>query len=145
ASVSDDKTTRLWKASTGCLIGLLRGHNDTVTCVTFFLSEKLHLITGSHDKTLRLWDISTGASLRTIDVPEKISGIAYSLDCKQFTTWSNFSESWQIWNISNYLNVVNLPKNELLFDLQNEETFLRKIFRKENTGLKIAYSPKQSK
>ena len=60
ASGSQDKTLRLWDASTGAQVGAaLQGHDNWVTSVAFSLDGRL-IASGSWDSTLRIWDASTG-------------------------------------------------------------------------------------
>jgi WD40 repeat protein len=63
-SGSNDKTLRLWDASTGTPIGQpMKGHEDAVISVAFSPDSK-HIISGSNDRTLRLWDVSWGSWLQ---------------------------------------------------------------------------------
>jgi WD40 repeat protein len=58
-SGSDDKTLRLWDATTGQPIGPpLQGHTESVTSVAFSPDGR-RIVSGSDDNTLRLWDLDT--------------------------------------------------------------------------------------
>ena len=59
-SGSDDKSVRVWDASTGAELKVLNGHTDYVTSVAFS-AEGTHIISGSEDKSVRVWDASIGA------------------------------------------------------------------------------------
>jgi len=54
---SDDKTVRLWNATTGELLATLRGHVDRVRSVAFTLDGKF-IVSGSDDTMIRKWDVS---------------------------------------------------------------------------------------
>ena len=58
ATGSDDKTARLWSATTGEHIATLTGHTDDVKGVAFSPDGNT-IATGSYDKTVRLWDAKT--------------------------------------------------------------------------------------
>jgi WD40 repeat protein len=61
-SGSDDKTIRLWDATTGEQIGdPLVGHTDWVRSVAFS-PDGSRIVSGSDDKTIRLWNATTGHS-----------------------------------------------------------------------------------
>jgi WD40 repeat protein len=61
ASVSDDKTCRLWDPRTGDMVTEpLRGHTKAVRLVCFS-ADSTRLATGSSDRTIRVWDVQSGA------------------------------------------------------------------------------------
>ncbi len=55
-SGSQDKTIRVWDASSGSNYGILRGHDESVTCLQ--LDSDL-IVSGSSDTTIRLWEITS--------------------------------------------------------------------------------------
>jgi eukaryotic-like serine/threonine-protein kinase len=65
ASGSSDGTARVWDATTGQTVHVLKGHIDTVTCLAFNPDGKL-LATGSEDTTIKLWEVATGKELATL-------------------------------------------------------------------------------
>jgi len=65
ATSGDDKTVRLWDASTGQRVHSLRGHSDKVYAVAFAPNGKT-LASGSNDNTVKLWDVETGAKKVTL-------------------------------------------------------------------------------
>jgi WD40 repeat protein len=62
ASVSRDKTVRLWTPGVKTPSGVLVGHELTVSAVSA-TSDGLRLATGSRDTTVRLWDLDTQKAL----------------------------------------------------------------------------------
>ncbi|KAF6841907.1 vegetative incompatibility protein het-e-1, partial [Colletotrichum musicola] len=65
ASVSDDKTVRLWDAATGAHRKTLKGHSDWVSAVAFSPDGQV-IVSASDDETVRLWDAATGAHRQTL-------------------------------------------------------------------------------
>jgi WD40 repeat protein len=59
ATASDDRTVRLWDASSGESLLTLTGHTDEVWGVAFS-PDGIRLATASDDQTVRLWDATTG-------------------------------------------------------------------------------------
>lgn len=53
------KTIRLWDMDAGKECGILRGHTDSVCCLTISADGKT-LASGSCDKTVKLWDLAPG-------------------------------------------------------------------------------------
>ncbi|KAE9390029.1 WD40 repeat-like protein, partial [Gymnopus androsaceus JB14] len=62
-SGSNDKTIRIWNATTSAQIGdPIEGHDDWVYSVAFS-PDGTRIVSGSHDKILRIWDATTGAQI----------------------------------------------------------------------------------
>lgn len=66
ASVSRDKTIRLWDAATGAALRTLEGHTDWVNAVTFSPDGRA-VASASGDETVRLWNAMTGATLQSLE------------------------------------------------------------------------------
>ena len=101
ASGSEDKTLRLWDASTEAQVGeALQGHDDSVRSVAFSPNSRL-VASGSMDKTLRLWDASTGAqvgeALRGHD--NWVTSVAFSLDGRLIASGSE-DKTLRLWDAS---------------------------------------------
>jgi WD40 repeat protein len=61
-TASDDRTARLWDATTGVEIIALRGHEDVVRSACFS-PDGTRIVTASDDGTARLWDVITGKAI----------------------------------------------------------------------------------
>lgn len=62
ATADPDNAIRLWRASDGELIAILRGHTQLVTTLAFSPDGTM-LASGSHDTTVRIWAVTTEAWL----------------------------------------------------------------------------------
>ena len=77
ASVSDDRTVRLWDLAKGKSTAL-KAHTEKVTQVVFS-PDGQWLATGSHDRTVRLWSLAERAKTRATDG----SSVGKSLDAQR--------------------------------------------------------------
>jgi WD40 repeat protein len=57
ATVSRDRTARLWDPATGSCIRVLCGHDESVKAVAWQPGSSRFLLTGSYDFDARLWDL----------------------------------------------------------------------------------------
>jgi WD40 repeat protein len=53
----DDKTVRIWDASTGAELNVLRGHTNLVNSVAIS-RDGMRIVSGSNDKSVLVWDLS---------------------------------------------------------------------------------------
>ncbi|WBW70978.1 cullin 1 adaptor protein Pop1 [Schizosaccharomyces osmophilus] len=65
-SASYDGTVRIWRASTGDCLHILRGHLGRVYSVAIDSAGK-HCMSAGLDAKIRIWDIETGALVRTLN------------------------------------------------------------------------------
>ncbi len=96
-TASEDRTARLWDASTGHMIAVLRGHGDRVNSVAFSPSGA-RVVTASHDASARVWDTVTGktiAILRGHDSP--LWSAVFSPDGARVVTASS-DKTARLWN-----------------------------------------------
>jgi WD40 repeat protein len=73
-SGSDDKTVRVWDASTGAELNVLRGHTDSVNSVAIS-RDGMRIVSGSDDKTVRVWDASTGCRAECAQGPHQLGQV----------------------------------------------------------------------
>ena len=66
-SGSGDKLVRVWDASTGDELKVLKGHTNFVRSVAFSPDDK-QIVSGSNDKSVRVWNASTGDELKMLKV-----------------------------------------------------------------------------
>ena len=67
ASGSNDRTIRLWNATTGFHQQTLTGHTSSIYDISF-IQDGQTLASKSNDGTIRLWDASTGQEKETLSV-----------------------------------------------------------------------------
>ncbi len=72
ASVSHDKTVRLWAVASGTERAVLRGHENWVYACAFSPDGQL-LASASWDNTLRLWNVENGAAISLVDLNATVS------------------------------------------------------------------------
>ena len=64
-TASEDKSARLWNATTGAPLVSLLGHSDAVWSAVFNPSGRL-IVTASDDGTARVWDVIDGREITTL-------------------------------------------------------------------------------
>ena len=99
ASVSKDKTVKIWDASTGALQQTLKGHSHMVNSIAFSHDSKL-LASASSDYTVKIWDASTGAPQQTLEGHSHwVTSVAFSHDSKLLASASR-DKTVKIWDTS---------------------------------------------
>ncbi|MFL5698717.1 MAG: trypsin-like peptidase domain-containing protein, partial [Ktedonobacteraceae bacterium] len=99
ASGSEDKTLRVWDASSGQPLLICKGHTDKVLSVAWSPDGK-RLASGSEDWTLRVWDASSGQTLHTYESDTgTVRSVAWSPDGKRLAS-ANAGGTVQVWDAS---------------------------------------------
>ena len=134
ASSSNDKTARIWDATTGALQQTLEGHLGLVNAIAFSPDGKL-LASASSDKTVRLWNIVTGALLYTLRGHSSfVNAIDFSPDGKLLAS-SSSDKTIRLWDAitgallqmleghSSFVNAVAFsPDGKLLASASSDKT-----------------------
>jgi WD40 repeat protein len=98
-SASDDKTIRVWNATTGeTVAGPFTGHTVRVNSVAFS-PDGQHIVSGSDDQTIRVWNAMTG---ETVAGPftghtDSVNSVAFSPDGQHIVSGSN-DQTIRVWN-----------------------------------------------
>ncbi|KAH7459139.1 Vegetative incompatibility protein [Fusarium oxysporum f. sp. matthiolae] len=80
ASGSNDRTIKIWDATSGECIQTLKGHDGSVKLVTF-LNDGLRLASGSYDRTIKIWDTTSGDCIQTLKSYDRwVNSVAFSND-----------------------------------------------------------------
>jgi WD40 repeat protein len=98
ATGGQDRTARLWDATTGQPRGRPLQHEGLVRAVAFSPDGRA-LLTGSQDRTARLWDVNTGA----LCVPpllhrDTVSCLAFAADGRNVVTGSH-DRTARLWDV----------------------------------------------
>jgi WD40 repeat protein len=120
ATASSDTTARIWDASTGRQIRVLRGHTATVTSARFS-PDGTRLVTSSKDKTVRVWNADTGA-LQAIftDHTDVVWNAAFSPDGKRIVTASSDGTA-RIYPLTPVDELLELARQRLSASVTSEE------------------------
>jgi WD40 repeat protein len=107
ASGSDDKTIKLWNATTGGLKKTFTGHSNWVQAIAFSPDGK-QIASGSEDKTIKLWGATTGGLQKPfVGHSDWVQAVAFSPDGKQIASGSA-DESIKLWDLTEALKVSRL-------------------------------------
>ncbi len=98
ATVSKDKTAKLWEVPSGRLVTTLKGHSHGVNSVAFSPDGK-SLATGSDDDTAKLWEVPSGRLIITFTGHSgPVTSVAFSADGNYVATGSgdNTAKLWEV-------------------------------------------------
>jgi WD40 repeat protein len=91
AWTSEDRTVRIWDASSGACLQTLEVHSGVVHSVAF-LHDLTRLASASEDRTVRIWDASSGACLQTLKGHSNwVRSVAFSYDLTRLASASDDS------------------------------------------------------
>jgi WD40 repeat protein len=100
ASVSIDKSIKLWRISDWTLIRTLTGHTSTVLSVDFNPDGSI-LASGSYDKSIKLWRVSNGSIICILTGhTNEVYSVAFSPDGLILASGS-VDQSIKLWLVSN--------------------------------------------
>jgi Tol biopolymer transport system component/actin-like ATPase involved in cell morphogenesis len=94
ATVSDDKTARIWDARNGSELRRL-AHGNWVYSVVFS-TDGLRLASGSRDESARIWEVNTGRQLSRFECGSEVNGVSFSPDGRSLAT---AADKLTVWNI----------------------------------------------
>ena len=77
ASASNDKTVKIWDASSGACLQTLEGHSNEVTSVAFS-HDSAQLASASEDNTVKIWDASSGVCLQTLHIGRSLYKLSFA-------------------------------------------------------------------
>ena len=131
-SGSNDKSVRVWDASTGAELKVLNGHTDYINSVAFS-ADGMRIISGSDDESVWVWDASTGAELKVLNGHTRtVESVAFSADGTRIISGSN-DESVVVWDASirakpvvqnvhtHSVNSITSPRDSACIALDSEE------------------------
>jgi len=114
ASVSSDKTIKLWSVPGGKLLKTLKGHKLTIYSVAFHPNGKM-LASASMDKTIKLWSMPDGTLLSTLKGHnDNIYSVAFHPQGTMLASGSN-DKTIKLWSI---------PDGKLLKTLKGHKSYL---------------------
>ncbi len=97
ATVSHDRTARVWDAEAGAELAVLRGHDDWVEDVAWSPNGR-RVATASGDRTARIWDTQTGAELAVLrGHDDVVRGVAWSPNGRRVATASH-DRTARVWD-----------------------------------------------
>jgi WD40 repeat protein len=98
-SGSEDKSVRVWDASTGAELKVLNGHTGSVWSAAFSIDGTC-IVSGSDDKSVWVWDALTGAELKVLNGDtEGVLSAAFSSDGTRIVSGS-LDKSVRVWDAS---------------------------------------------
>ncbi|TFK17156.1 WD40 repeat-like protein, partial [Coprinopsis marcescibilis] len=99
-SGSEDKSVRVWDASTGEMLKELEGHTGSVFSVGFS-HDGTRIISGSADESVRVWDASTGQMLKKLEGHTgSVLSVGFSRDETRIVSGSHDESSVRVWDAS---------------------------------------------
>ncbi len=89
---------RLYDFTNGQLVGLLKGHTQSILSLAFSPDSRF-LVSGSSDKTASLWDVKRYVNVHTLrGHSDAVSVVAFTPDGQRIVTGSN-DQSLRLWHL----------------------------------------------
>src|SRR5262249_46244398 len=121
---SMDATARLWDASTGREITVLRGH-DSFVMKARFSPDGMTVLTSARTESTRLWDWRSGEPLVTVMQNTWLTDAAFSRDGRQFLTMNyDGARVWQLRRGQDLIDYACSIMSRPLTYAQRDEYFL---------------------
>ncbi|KAH7186864.1 hypothetical protein DER44DRAFT_184096 [Fusarium oxysporum] len=99
ASGSDDKTVKIWDATSGTCVQTLEGHDGQVISVVFS-NDGQRLASGSDDKTVKIWDATSGTCVQTLEGHDgQVMSAVFANDSQQLASGSA-DNTVKIWDVT---------------------------------------------
>src|SRR5262249_21985676 len=100
ASISLDRTARLWNAQTGEQQDVLAGHDKAIKAGTFSPDGR-YLATASDGLTVRIWEVTTGEGVATLaGHTGAVTGIAFDGTSQRVLSVSDSDGTARLWDVS---------------------------------------------
>ncbi|KFA69571.1 hypothetical protein S40285_09195 [Stachybotrys chlorohalonatus IBT 40285] len=97
ASGSQNKTVKIWDATSGDCIKTLSGHDDSVISVVFS-PDGQRLASSSDDETVKIWDATSGHCIKTLSGhDDRIISVVFSPDGQRLASGS-YDTTVKIWD-----------------------------------------------
>src|SRR5271156_6138726 len=121
ATASNDKTVKIWDASSGECLQTLDGHSSRVWSVAFS-NDSARLAAASDDNTVKIWDASSGECLQTLEGHSGgVNSVAFSHDSARLAS-ASYDKTVKIWDASSGECLHTLEIGKLLFNISFDTT-----------------------
>ena len=111
-TASDDRTSRIWDASTGRELAVLRGHDSAVYSAKFS-PDGARILTNSSDNTARVWDAATGREIVALRGHEgQVLSAAFSSDGAYVVT-ASYDKTARVWDAATGKEIATLRGHEM--------------------------------
>ena len=132
-TASWDKTTKLWDAASGRLIGVF-AHQGAVNAAAFS-PDGARILTASSDKTARLWDAATGKLIASFGHQDEVNAAAFSPDGARILTASS-DKTARLWDAAS---------GKLITSFEHQATVYHGAFSPDGTRILTASKDRTAK